>query len=96
MPVELLMPALASSLASQLPLGARVFANAGHYTKHCGSWLASDGGVSVTSRLKGHRYREQAHAYKGWSPCRQKKGSSRNPGKHRNKNADLLDDVRAS
>ncbi|MNJ43133.1 hypothetical protein D3C77_381270 [compost metagenome] len=26
----------------------------------------------------------------------QKKGSSRNPGKHRNKNADLIDDVRAS
>jgi len=25
-----------------------------------------------------------------------KKGSSRNPGKHRNKNADLMDDVRAS
>jgi hypothetical protein len=25
-----------------------------------------------------------------------KKGSSRNPGKHRNKNADLIDDVRAS
>jgi transposase len=23
-------------------------------------------------------------------------GSSRNPGKHRNKNADLIDDVRAS
>jgi hypothetical protein len=27
---------------------------------------------------------------------RQKKGSSRNPGKDRNKNADLIDDVRAS
>ncbi|AZE01213.1 hypothetical protein C4K12_5372 [Pseudomonas chlororaphis subsp. aureofaciens] len=26
----------------------------------------------------------------------QKKGSSRNSGKHRNKNADLIDDVRAS
>ncbi|AZD85969.1 hypothetical protein C4K14_3145 [Pseudomonas chlororaphis subsp. aureofaciens] len=25
-----------------------------------------------------------------------KKGSSRNSGKHRNKNADLIDDVRAS
>ncbi|MFY0727288.1 hypothetical protein [Pseudomonas sp. NFX15] len=27
---------------------------------------------------------------------RKRKGSSRNPGKHRNKNADLVDDVRAS
>ena len=27
---------------------------------------------------------------------KKKKGSSRNPGKHRNKNADLMDDVRAS
>ncbi|AZD98768.1 hypothetical protein C4K12_2902 [Pseudomonas chlororaphis subsp. aureofaciens] len=33
---------------------------------------------------------------KGGDQCRQKKGSSRNSGKHRNKNADLIDDVRAS
>jgi hypothetical protein len=40
-----------------------------------------------------HRHREQARSY---TDSKQKKGSSRNPGKDRNKNADLIDDVRAS
>jgi hypothetical protein len=34
-------------------------------------------------------------SYRDWGKAK-KKGSSRNPGKHRNKNADLVDDVRAS
>jgi hypothetical protein len=49
-------------------------------------WTRVVGGVSHECRNK-----VQRRAF-----FRAKKGSSRNPGKHRNKNADLIDDVRAS
>jgi hypothetical protein len=40
---EVVVLQMASSLASQLPHGSVVYIKYVHDTKHCGSWLASDG-----------------------------------------------------
>ncbi|HJR28689.1 MAG TPA: hypothetical protein VJ889_08240, partial [Pseudomonas sp.] len=41
-----LLDVLASSLASQLPQGYRMYSTSAGNRGNCGSWLASDGGVS--------------------------------------------------
>jgi hypothetical protein len=41
--LNLAVNSMASSLASQLPQGMRLFTNIEFTLKRCGSWLASDG-----------------------------------------------------
>jgi hypothetical protein len=41
--LNLAVNSMASSLASQLPQGMRLFTNIEFTLKHCGSWLASNG-----------------------------------------------------